>query len=499
MRSFLRFFDQQRTVALVACVVASFNATAVTAQEPETEGARPCFVFPVAAAWNCSLSLRGDTADLRLSRNFPAPPVAERTALLDLNITGKGEFTSGTRYFLDIDGVARRSWDFSRRDLLTGAVLTTQSSDSENPSYRMSVNELYSVFEPVPEFQFVLGKKRILWGSGLAINPTDALNPSKNFLDPTQERRGSWLFLAERVREKNTLSFLFAPRVVEDKNTIPTDILIDGSGSVERWQALSAVRWYQLAGNADLNFMIFRNDRFKDDVESPWMGGASWSQSLLSLSKQLEGHAEVLVRRGSPRPDAGLRARNDDNSLYYSFLYGHRYDFENESALIVEFFRQSDGDARTDLRKRLEGSMAAYRALVLGRGTGNPSSDARSGATSDAVAGSTSAAAAQSEAPRTVSALSQQNYLFVNWQRYKFNDDLFLSWSVVHNLHDGAGYLGPILQWTPTQSSSVTLTANTDYALLPDTGVLVQGAGRVRESDLNPVKFRFGMEMKSYF
>jgi hypothetical protein len=429
--------------------------------------------------------------------------VAERTALLDLNITGKGEMVSTARFSLDIDLVARKSWDFSQRELLTGAVQTTQKTDSDNPAYRMSLNEVYTAFEPAPEYQFLLGKKRILWGAGLAINPTDALNPSKNFLDPTLERRGSWLFLAEHVLEKNTLSFLFAPGVVENKNTVPTDVLSYRSDRGDRrWHALSAVRWYRLAGNADLNLMLFRSDHFKDDVTSPWMGGASWSQSLLTVSKQLEGHAEVLVRKGSPRPDAALRARADDNSLYYSFLYGHRYDFENESALVVEFFRQSDGDTRSDLQNRIQNNLAAYRALALGRkglnpaAVGNPSSASSSVSNPSA---SSPSSAAQSEAPRTVSTLGQQNYLFVNWQRYKFNDDLFLSWSVVHNLHDGAGFLGPILQWTPTQLTSVTLTANTDYSLLSDTGVFVQGVGRVREGELNPVKSRFGMEIKSYF
>jgi hypothetical protein len=92
-----------------------------------------------------------------------------------------------------------------------------------------------------------------------------------------------------------------------------------------------------------------------------------------------------------------------------------------------------------------------------------------------------------------------QNYLFVNWQRYKINEDLFLSWSAVHNLHDAGGFQGPALQWTPTQATSLTLSANTDYSLLPDSGVQVEGYGRLQERELNPVQARVGLELKAFF
>jgi hypothetical protein len=92
-----------------------------------------------------------------------------------------------------------------------------------------------------------------------------------------------------------------------------------------------------------------------------------------------------------------------------------------------------------------------------------------------------------------------QNYLFINWQRYKINEDLFLSWSAAHNLHDAGGFQGPSLQWTPTQSTSLTLSANSDYSLLPDAGVVVESIGRVQEIELNPVRARVGLELKAFF
>lgn len=46
-------------------------------------------------------------------------------------------------------------------------------------------------------FRLLLGKKRIVWGAGLAFNPTDVLNPPKDPTDPTFQRAGAWLAQAE--------------------------------------------------------------------------------------------------------------------------------------------------------------------------------------------------------------------------------------------------------------------------------------------------------------
>ncbi|NBW82223.1 hypothetical protein EBR21_10770 [bacterium] len=260
--------------------------------------------------------------------------------------------------------------------------------------------------------------------------------------------------------------------VLEDKNTLPTDVISfrDADG-VRRSHYLGGGRWYRLIGGADLNLMAFYSERFKEDGTGKWKGGASWSQILESVSKQLEGHAEMLVQRGSSRPSVSGQSRLDSNDLYYKLLAGLRYDFENESSLTVEVLHQSEGDSIGDLQSRLQRQLE-----VLAR---NPA-----------------LAAASSPALATV---QMKNTLYLNWQRYKFNDDLFLSWAVAHNLQDYSGYQGPLLQWTPTQSSSITLAANTDYTLINDSGVQLPKVGRRRLSELNPVKSRFAVEMKSFF
>lgn len=477
--------------------VSMFYLTDALAQEGDS--GRPCLVFSQGSSWNCSLALKGESSFLRLNESLPSVAVPEKTALFDLNITGKSEIADGFRFALDNDFIARRSWEFKKRNVFNGNIETSGSGVSENPAYRLALNEAYFLYELSPEYQFTVGKKRILWGSGFANNPTDVLNPGKNVLDPTLERRGAWLLQGERILEKHAFSLFFAPGVEEDKNTLPKNILnYRTSPDRERNNHfLTGFRWYQLLGNADLNFMLFRSDRYKNESRSQWKYGASWSQSLLGINKQLEGHAEVLLQRGSQRLDAEFQSRAESKDWYLNFLLGSRFDFENESALVVEYFRQSDGDSRADLKNRLERIMALTRNLKL-----VSSQSSAAGGLSPSMnipAAFAQSGDSQSETSRTVSALSQQNYLFLNWQRYKFNDDLFLSWSVVHNLHDASGFQGPVLQWSPSQSTNVTLSANSDYALIAQSGVLVEGAGRVREIELNPLTGRLGLEVKSFF
>lgn len=466
-----------------------------TAQEDDSK--RPCYVFQSGSAWNCSLAVRGDFSILRLNESLPSVSVPEKTALVDLNVMGKTDVIDGLRFSLDSELIARRSWTFKKRNVLTGQVESSPSGTSENPAYRLALNEAYFFYELTPEYQFTLGKKRILWGSGFASNPTDVLNPGKNVLDPTLERRGSWLLQAERIQEKTTIAAFFAPGVEEDKNTLPKNILSykAANSTSEYKHFLTGARWYQLVGNADINVMLFHSERYKDEAGSNWKYGASWSQSLLQISKQLEGHAEILLQKGSQRTSSDFLSRAESSAWHLNLLIGSRYDFDNESALIVEFFRQSDGDSRSDLKSRLGRVMALSRNLRPA-----PGQPAAAVSLSFNIPGTfAGASASQSETSRAVSSLSQQNYLFANWQRYKFTDDLLLSWSVVHNLHDSSGFQGPVLQWNPSQSSAVTLSASSDYALFKNSGVLVEGLGRVRENELNPVKGRIGLEIKSYF
>lgn len=424
---------------------------------------------PAQADWTMYTLLRLDFAQPRLSEKLPTIEVAQHGVLTDFNLTGKTEYLEGHRFQSDADVFFRRSWNYQKRNLLTGSVETSDNISSDNPVIRLALNEIYFNGEPRPGMQYTAGKKRVLWGTGFAANPTDLLNPLKNPLDPTYERRGAWLVQAENVQEKQTFGILLAPAVTEDKNTLPEKVgrFSDADG-VKRNHYLIGARWYQLLGGADVTLMGFYSERFKDERTGALLGGASWSQIIPSLSKQLEMHAEVLGQRGTARPDVLGNSRLDDRKHYFKTLLGVRYDFENESALVVEYLNQTDGDTVADLQSRMQRvALAIPRFPTL--------------------------------AASTLSSIVMRNTLFMNYQRYKFTEDLFMSWAVAHNLHDSSGFQGPIVQWTPNQSTQLTLSASADYNLVKRAGPEVAGIGYLRTNELNPIKSRLGLEYKSYF
>jgi hypothetical protein len=427
-------------------------------------------VSPVTdSSWSVAVIARGDFVEARLDEKLFAPAVAGQTGRLNLNLSGKTEFFNTHRLQADIDLFARQSWNFKNRERLTKKILVSQQNSSENPAYRLLLNEIYANGEPVSGLQYTLGKKRILWGTGFAANPTDLLNPAKNPLDPTYERRGAWLFQLENIQEKQTFAGFFAPEVLEDKNSLPQDIgvLSEGDGR-RRVHFLTGVRWYQLVSDADLNLMVFYSERFREQISGALSAGASWSQIATSISKQLETHAEALVRQGSNRGSSTGESRLESNKLFVRVLFGGRYDFENESSFVFEWLHQSDGDSMSDVQTRLRRQFDLVRR--------NPTL-----------------------VPSESSPVVMKNMLFLNYQRYKFTDDLFLSWSIAHNLHDQSGFQGPLLQWTPNQSLSLTVAASTDYNLTKNSVIEIPNAGSWRTNELNPVKSRLGVEIKSYF
>ncbi len=86
--------------------------------------------------------------------------------------------------------------------------------DHDVPALRplVSLNELYLSQEVRPELNLLAGKKRIVWGPGMAFNPTDLLNPLKDPTDPTFQRAGAYLARVEVPLESYAFTLLGEPR-----------------------------------------------------------------------------------------------------------------------------------------------------------------------------------------------------------------------------------------------------------------------------------------------
>ncbi|MEY2987617.1 MAG: hypothetical protein RJB13_1138 [Pseudomonadota bacterium] len=457
------------------------------AEASETNTGNRCGFFSENSGLTCSISMRIDAMDARLHSLIPAPPIPTRSAFLNFNLFAKKDLSENLRLTLDTDVYSQRNWRLQSRNIFTGNVRTEKESIKKStPETRLGINEFFILVEPTPAWQVSAGKKRLIWGTGFASNPTDVLNPAKNMLDPTTEKRGSWLVLLENLRDDATYSFFAAPGVVENHNTIPTQVLTYKASpeDVEEQHYIYGVRSYHLIGESDLNLMLFESQRYKDDISHQLKAGVSWSQAISSWSDGLTAFAELLAQRGTSRSDSSLRSRGNSKALFYRVLAGVRYDFSNESALVAEFYRQNDGDSRSDFAQRLENLRSIQKVAAQ---INQPSSQVQQSVQTDGRFGN------------SISTLNMQNYLFINYQRYKISDDVLLSWSLIHNLHDASGYTGPSVVWTPSESIVLTLIAQSEFSYMSNAGIFVNGLGKVKETDINPSQARLGFELKSFF
>lgn len=161
-------------------------------------------------------------------------------------------------------------------------------ADKTSPQVQpiININELFISHEFIPELNVLIGKKRIVWGPGIsAFNPTDLLNPRRDPTDPTFQRSGAWLAQVEAPLSFATFSVVFAPTVLKQTASIPTNVL-----GYPAWDQKDTQLHYQLAARAyalildtDINVMFFFGHKSVDDFEAkPAWGSRSATSSARS-------------------------------------------------------------------------------------------------------------------------------------------------------------------------------------------------------------------------
>ena len=85
-------------------------------------------------------------------------------------------------------------------DVLFQEMLSSQNNQ-ELQGIAPTLNEAY-LSVPLADFLFfTLGKRRIVWGTGLSYNPSDFINPPKDPLNPQLEKRGVYCAMLELFTE----------------------------------------------------------------------------------------------------------------------------------------------------------------------------------------------------------------------------------------------------------------------------------------------------------
>lgn len=331
------------------------------------------------------------------------------------------------------------------------------TGDHDVPAYRplAVLSESYGSLTLSDHANLTLGKKRVVWGPGFFVNPTDLLNPPKDPTDPLRERAGAWLARVEFPFERFTISAVGAARVMREYAGVPADLLFyppwqrePPAGDDEPHFAAS-LRVYALLADTDVNLESFFTNLYNDAFRDKSRLGLSASRLV---GKALEVHLEALGQLGSARlypddvcvpaailamSDLPCRTRLDDRTLVVRALAGARYTFADDSMLQAEYLFQSDGLSNDEWRRVLDLlAAAAGRPLP---GFGPPP-----------------AAGAGTPQKYAFEPL-RRHYLVLGYVKPRIRDDFTLNLTALASLHDLGGQFAPSLAWSAREWLTLSL------------------------------------------
>lgn len=425
---------------------------------------------------------------------LPTDTVPELQQLLEFNAQLRQEYGASGFVSADLSLFLQAAGRYRGLDAQQREVPVTPSG-SAAPEPIASINELYLHHDFFPWLNVLVGKKRLLWGSGMAYNPTDLLNPAKDPTDPTFQRAGAWMVRVEAPFERYTFTLLASPAVVKQRSGLPQALLAYPSWDKQddELHYLVAARAYALLFDADLNLMVLHSNLYRDGFEDKTRLGFSFSRYFFT---DYELHVEGLVGTGSARTYGSPRClqsqaavadcltrgeplfnqkRIDEGRLRPQLLVGTRYMFSDESLLSVEYLYQADGLKRHELRDYVSGLSLLRLADELGV---DPS-------TGGLGTGDAGLPQKFSFEPLT------RHYAFISFQKPKIRDDFTFSAVLVASLQDFSGLLAPSLAWSTTEWLTLTLSAFIPLPGPSSRAVTVPGSSRaVSEFELLPLKYR---------
>ncbi|MSP92628.1 MAG: hypothetical protein EXR79_12635 [Myxococcales bacterium] len=387
------------------------------------------------------------------------------------------------------------------------------------------VSELYGTWNGGEHWHVTLGKKRVVWGPGLALNPTDLLNPPKDPTDPAMQRAGSWLARVEAPFETWTLSIVAAAKVTQQFGGLPsglvwhTDAQQTEASKLKSQSGLQAVsvagidaephfalasRLYLLWHETDLDAYAYLTHLYNDAFRYKPRFGLSASRVVLDA---LELHVEALAQTGSARrvfdaacfSDLGsvlgcvgsgkapaALTRLEDGQWRAKALAGGRWMFENQAMLSVEYFLNLEGydadefstfaKAAVLLRDAMrQGLPVPLQALGFGSGAGDPGSP-----------------------QKFAFEPMRRHYAFVTYLQPQIADDFTLSAVLLVGLEDLSGQFTPSAAWSVRQWLTWTVTG---FVGVPGIGALGVDttAGRVTEFGMLPAQWRAMTSLRAFF
>jgi hypothetical protein len=362
--------------------------------------------------------------------------------------------------------------------------LQGQSTDVAQLRPSLVLQEAY-VDAPVHErFRILVGKKRIVWGSGLSFNPTDMLNPPKDPTDPTFQRAGAWLAQTELAFEKWAITLVAAGRATRQDVGLPTGLVVypkDALGRDDEAHWAFNARAYVLLADIDINviygFTNLYNDAFRNK--------SRFGLSLSRVFGDFEVHAEGLLYTGSSRLEvngdcvespascvfAGVpvaeRPYLDSTFINARALVGARYQFGENALVSLEYFFNGDGQDVEGYRKlstiAANNPVLAQQALS---GTQDPGSPQKF----------------TTEFPR-------RHYVTVQYSHPNFVADWTVTATALVGLEDLSMQLVPTVMWSPFEWLQLTAAL-----YVPVAGLEARG-----QFTLSPFQTRGMFQARAFF
>jgi biopolymer transport protein ExbD len=458
---------------------------------------------------NGYLNLRGTFTRSKPHGVLPSDTQPELGALGELNGQLKVTYSPKRFVYADVSLLPQAGWLYRGEDK-TGKEVSVDSTNNVLTQPLTSINELYVLHEVLPELNLLVGKKRVVWGSGQAFNPADLLNVRKDPTDPTFLRTGVWMARVEVPLEKLAFSAVFSPSVLESAQGIPYQFLSYPSWDKKDDQLhyLAAFRAYALIGDADVNVMAFYTNKYNDDFTNHLRIGGSFSRYFF---KDYELHTEFVVGSGSARSYvngacvgsvmaaiacAGNKqsfiseTKLNDPTLNARILVGSRRQFDDDSFLSVEYLYQSDGYTPQQFQDYVNAADGLKQARALGVPLG-----AIPGASSFGQAvGSDGVPARFSFDPL------RQHYLFLTFNKPRIKDDFTAQLVTIADLSDLSTIWNPSISWSATEWLTVSA-----LGFIPAPGPDSLAAKRasngkyVSEYTLLPLDYRFFLEVRLFY
>jgi len=372
-------------------------------------------------------------------------------------------------------------------------------AEKDVPAYRplAVISELYGSYSFSEHAHLTVGKKRIVWGPGLVVNPTDLLNPPKDPTDPSLQRAGAWLARFELPFERFTVSLVGAERALREYGGVPASLGVwpdvsprDPEYDRQAHVALAA-RFYALVADTDLNVEYFFTNLYNDAFRKKSRVGLSFSRLV---GKSLEVHGEALGQLGSARTYVSTcvidgscaadqpvvsTAKLDSRRLQVRGLFGARYSFADDSMLGADYALYSDGYTRREWRAVLTALRLARAAGLAPQGfLGRP--------------GLSGAGTPQ----RFVFEPLRRHYLFLYFTKPRIRDDFTVNVTVIGALEDLSAQVSPQVVWSAREWLNLTVQL---FAPIPAARPTEIEGEKYAELGLSPSDYRAVLSARLFY